>query len=63
MFGNISAAKLYTGAAAYATVTGFTAFWVGLKLPVQNNKQGPYNYHRILKAGRRVPWRRLPRAL
>lgn len=54
---------LYTGAAAYATCTAFAAFWVGVRLPVQHNKAGPFNYHKIVKAGRRVPWRRLPRAL
>jgi hypothetical protein len=50
---------LFTGAAAYASATAFTAFWISLKLPLQNNTIGPYNYHRLLKAGRRVPWRRI----
>lgn len=54
---------LYTGAAAYATCTAFAAFWVGLRLPIQSNKTGPYNYHKLIKAGRRVPWRRLPRVV
>lgn len=64
MFATPAGTKLlYTGAAAYATCTAFAAFWVGLRLPVQHNKAGPFNYHKLIKAGRRVPWRRLPRAL
>ena len=54
---------LYKGAALYATTTAFAAFWIGLRLPVQNNKAGPFNYHKLLKQGRRVPWRRLPQVV
>lgn len=54
---------LYSAAAIYGTTTAFAAFWVTLALPVQSNKAGPFNYHHLLKAGRRIPWRRLPRVL
>ena len=52
-------AILYSGAAAYASVTAFSAVWISLALPIQHNKVGPFNYHKAIKAGRRVPWRRL----
>jgi hypothetical protein len=51
--------KLYTGAAAFATASALLAATVSIKLPFQHNTVGPYNYHRLIKAGRRVPWRRL----
>lgn len=54
---------LYSGAALYASTTAFAAVWISLALPVQHNTVGPYNFHRMLKGARRVPWRRLPRAL
>jgi len=54
---------LYSGAALYASTSAFMAAWICLALPVRHNTVGPYNYHRVLKAGRRVPWRRLPKVL
>ena len=62
MISNVAGSNLlYKGAALYATTTAFVAFWVGLRMPLQNNKAGPYNYHKVLKQGRRIPWRRLPK--
>ncbi|KAK6439001.1 hypothetical protein LTR95_004787 [Oleoguttula sp. CCFEE 5521] len=46
-------------AAVYASVTGFSAFWVCVALPMRHERVGPYNYHRAIKAGRRIPWRRM----
>ena len=61
----VGSKMLYTSAAAYATCTGFVAFWVALKMPVQHDKTGPYNYNRLVRRGaritERVPWRRLPK--
>ncbi|GAB7362035.1 hypothetical protein MBLNU230_g2069t1 [Neophaeotheca triangularis] len=54
-----SSQMLYSGAACYASVSAFAAFWLTLRMPVQANTQGPYNYHRAIRAGRRVPWKRL----
>lgn len=51
--------RLYAGAALYASTTALAAAWISLKLPVQSNTVGPYNYHRVLKAGRLMPWRRI----
>lgn len=59
----LSSKVLYSGAALFATTSAFTATWISLALPIQHNKVGPYNYHRVAKAGRRIPWRRLPKAL
>jgi hypothetical protein len=58
-FTMISSRLLYTSAAVYATTTSLIAGTVTVKLPFQHNTVGPYNYHRLVKAGRRVPWRRL----
>ncbi|SMR48851.1 unnamed protein product [Zymoseptoria tritici ST99CH_1A5] len=54
---------LYNGAAFFGTCSAFAAFWVGVRLPVQHNKQGPYHYHRLAKAAaRKAPYlRRLPK--
>ena len=49
--------------ALYATTSAFAAAWVCLALPVRHNTVGPYNYHAVLKAGRRIPWKRLPKAI
>lgn len=54
---------LYKGAALYATTTAFAAFWLTVRQPIQAGKEGPYNVHRVLRQGRRIPWRRLPKAL
>jgi len=51
--------SLYQGACLYGSVSAFAATWVALALPIQHNKVGPFNYHRAIKQGRRVPWRRL----
>jgi hypothetical protein len=59
----LSTKVLYSGAALYATTTAFVAVWISLALPIQHNKAGPFNYHRLVKGARRIPWRRLPRAL
>lgn len=59
----VSPNMLYKGAALYATTTAFAAFWLTLRLPVQAGKEGPYNVHRVVRQGRRIPWRRLPKAL
>lgn len=58
MFG-IPFMSLYTGAAAYASVSSFAAFWIVFALPYQHNTIGPYNYHGLIRAGRRIPWRRI----
>lgn len=44
----------------YASVTAFSATWVALALPIQHGKAGPFNYHRAIKRGARIPWRRIP---
>ncbi len=59
----ISSRVLYSGAAIYATTSAFVAGAIAFRLPVQHNTVGPYNYHRLFKAGRRIPWRRLTRSL
>ena len=51
---------LYQSACVYASVTAFSATWVALALPIQHGKVGPYNYHRAIKRGARIPWRRIP---
>ncbi|KAM0703542.1 hypothetical protein Q7P35_009481 [Cladosporium inversicolor] len=51
---------LYQSACLYASVTAFSATWVALALPIQHGKAGPFNYHRAIKRGARIPWRRIP---
>jgi hypothetical protein len=51
---------LYQSACVYASVTAFSATWVALALPIQHGKAGPFNYHRAIKKGGRIPWRRIP---
>jgi hypothetical protein len=51
---------LYQSACVYASVTAFSATWVALALPIQHGKVGPFNYHRAIKRGARIPWRRIP---
>ena len=51
---------LYQSACVYASVTAFSATWVALALPIQHGKVGPFNYHRAIKRGARIPWRRFP---
>lgn len=53
--------SLFTSAALYASCTSFAAFWVAFGLPFQHNTHGPYNYHRVIRHGSRIPWRRVPR--
>ena len=52
--------SLYQSACLYASVTAFSATWVALALPIQHGKAGPFNYHRAIKRGARIPWRRIP---
>lgn len=56
---SIAKPSLFTGAALYASVSSFTAFWVAFGLPYQHNTHGPYHYHSLLRYGQRIPWRRL----
>ncbi|KAM0720912.1 hypothetical protein Q7P37_003197 [Cladosporium fusiforme] len=49
--------SLYQSACMYASVTAFSATWVALALPIQHGKAGPFNYHRAIRQGRRIPWR------
>lgn len=51
---------MYQSACMYASVTAFSATWVALALPIQHGKAGPFNYHRAIKRGARIPWRRIP---
>ena len=51
---------LYQSACLYASVTAFSATWVAIALPIQHGKAGPFNYHRAIKRGARIPWRRIP---
>jgi len=55
----IGSKVLYSGAAVYATSTALLAAAVTLRIPFQHNTIGPYNYHRVVKAGARIPWRRI----
>ncbi|CAK4031917.1 NAD(P)-binding -27 [Lecanosticta acicola] len=50
----IPSTSLYKGAAVFASVTGIGAALVAVKLPIQHNKTGPFNYHRALKPVRRI---------
>jgi len=52
--------SLYQSACLYASVTAFSATWIALALPIQHGKAGPFNYHRAIRQGRRIPWRRIP---
>lgn len=63
MLGAFGGNKLFAAATLYGTTTAFAAVWVAIFLPVQAGTVGPYNYHRVIKAGRRIPWRRLPKVV
>ncbi|WPG98841.1 Hypothetical protein R9X50_00163900 [Acrodontium crateriforme] len=61
---NMFQSKMLFGAAGlYASATAFTAVWISMALPIQHGKTGPYNVHRVIKQGRRIPWKRLPKAI
>jgi hypothetical protein len=51
---------MYQSACLYASVTAFSATWIAVALPIQHGKAGPFNYHRAIKRGARIPWRRIP---